>query len=271
MTDVVVGWGSSSMAGIGPALESALRDRGVGFMNQGQGGETSHHTCARIGSIPLRVTVEGGRLPAAGTIRLSPSPLDMVPGFLKTFAGTVSGMSGTVHGEEVGVWFTRRSPGAPLEVDGEPFIPLTGTALRSNDALLWIGKNDLNRGAAASAVVERTRRTVAWLSEAGARVAVIGHFTNNHDEPEVSRRVHAVNGELADILGARFIDVQDFLTGDGIWDAAGMSPTSIDRTDLAAGCKPSSMSTDPGHLNQVGYHAVADHVVGNLERMGWFE
>ena len=69
----LVGWGSSSMAGIGPAMETALHGTGTLFLNEGGGGETSHHTAARIGSIPVPVRVAGGHLPAAGTVTLEPT------------------------------------------------------------------------------------------------------------------------------------------------------------------------------------------------------
>src|SRR5690625_6259012 len=63
MSRRIVGWGSSSMALIGPAMDSVLAADGVPFVNEGRGGETSHHTAARIGSLPLPVRVAGGTLP----------------------------------------------------------------------------------------------------------------------------------------------------------------------------------------------------------------
>ena len=100
MRPALVGWGSSSMALIGPALEAALAPSGTGFLNEGRGGETSHHTAARIGSIPLPIAVAGGLLPAAGTVKLLPTELDLVSHALKPYAGHVAGIPAVVHGTE---------------------------------------------------------------------------------------------------------------------------------------------------------------------------
>src|SRR5699024_12233766 len=76
LSAALVGWGSSSIALLAPALEAVLAPCGVTYHDQGRGGETSHHTAARLGAIPLEVSVDGGRLPAAGTVRLRPTALD---------------------------------------------------------------------------------------------------------------------------------------------------------------------------------------------------
>src|SRR5690625_1107467 len=113
MSRRIVGWGSSSMALIGPAMDSVLAADGVPFVNEGRGGETSHHTAARIGSLPLPVRVAGGTLPGAGTIRLEPTGLDLVATALKPFAGHVGGLEAVAHGDEEGCCSPAPSPGLP--------------------------------------------------------------------------------------------------------------------------------------------------------------
>src|SRR5690625_7513033 len=70
MSRRIVGGGSAAMAVIGPAMDSVLAADGVPFVSEGRGGETSHHTAARIDSLPLPVRVACGTLPGAGTVRL---------------------------------------------------------------------------------------------------------------------------------------------------------------------------------------------------------
>ena len=267
----IVGWGSSSMALIGPAMDAVLADHGVFFVNQGCGGETSHHTAARIGSLPLPVRVDGGLLPGAGTVRLRPTGLDLVAGSLGPFAGKVAGITAVVHGCEEGVYFTRAAPGDPVAVDGDPFIPHLGAASSGEDSLLWMGKNDLNRGASAADVIHRVDATADWLRAAGARVIVIGQFLNNAADPETREKILAVNDAHAARYDDHYLDVQDFLTGPALEETTGVAPTDEDLAERCKGHKPPSLSTDPGHLTAAGSLAVAQHLRARLCRLGWLQ
>src|SRR5699024_9502328 len=151
------------------------------------------------------------------------------------------------------------------------FVPVTGTALRGQDALLWMGKNDLNRGASAADVTARIIATADWLRAAGARVAVVGQFTNNGATPAEQAAVLEVNAACADHLGAAHIDVQDFLTSRDLPDHVGMPATAEDRAQRTAGAKPPSLSNDPGHLDQLGNQVVAARIVRALAALGWLE
>lgn len=267
----IIGWGSSSMALIGPAMEVALAPWGVGFLNEGRGGETSHHTAARLGSIPLPVSIEGGRLPAAGTVRLLPTALDLVPHALKPFAGHVAGIAAVVHGTTEGIFLTRLRPGEPVAVDGDPFVPVTPAALHGRDALLWMGKNDLNRGQDAAGVIDRIVTSARFLAAAGARVAVVGQFTNNGADPAMREKVLEVNRSCAEHFGPAHLDVQDFLTSPALPAATGIDPTAEDLAERAAGAKPPSVSTDPGHFDQLGNAAVARHLLRGLQQLDGFD
>ena len=269
MSRRIVGWGSSSMALIGPAMDSVLAADGVPFVNEGRGGETSHHTAARIGSLPLPVRVAGGTLPGAGTIRLEPTGLDLVATALKPFAGHVGGLEAVAHGDEEGMLLTRAEPGAPLPVDGDPFIPHLGTRWRGEDCLLWMGKNDLNRGASAAEVIERIDATADWLAAAGARVLVIGQFTNNGCEPGMREKITAVNAAGAARYGDHYVDVQRFLLSPKLTAVTGRPPTADDLAERRAGNKPPSLSTDPGHLTTAGSLAIAHHLRAHLHQVGW--
>lgn len=212
--------------------------------------------------------MDGGRLPAAGTVRLLPTELDLVPHFLKPFAGHVAGIPAVVHGTEEGVFLTRLHPGDPIAVDGDPFLPLTGASLRGHDAVLWMGKNDLNRGQDAAGVLERIAVSARYLEQAGARVAVVGQFVNNAAEPAMRAQVLAVNSGGAERFGPAYLEVQDFLTSHALPEATGIGASTEDLAERRAGAKPPSISTDPGHFDQLGNVAVAGHLLAGLGRLG---
>lgn len=257
------------MALIGPAMDAVLAADDISFVNEGRGGETSHHTAARIGSLPISIRVEGGVLPAAGTERLLPTGLDPAAEALKPFAGRVAGVEAVVHGTDEGVFLTRVAPGEPVAPGGEPFIPHLGTTLHSEDSLLWMGKNDLNRGAGAAEVIDRIDATANWLREAGARVVVIGQFINNGADPRMRESVLAVNAANSERYGDHYVDVQDFLTSPELTAVTGLEPTPEDLVERRAGAKPASLSTDPGHLTAAGSLAVARRLRAALLRLGW--
>jgi len=271
LTSALVGWGSSSMMLIAPALEAVLAPCGVTYHDQGRGGETSHHTAARLGALPLPVSVPGGRLPGAGTVRLDPTALDLASQFLRPFAGHVAGIPAVVHGTELGVFLTRLRPGGPVAVDGDPFVPLIGSALRGSDALLWMGKNDLLRGQDAAGVIERIVASAGHLEEAGARVAVIGQFVNNGAEPAMREQVLAVNAACRDFFGPAHLDIQDFLTSAALAEATGVPHSRADLAARAEGMKPPSISIDPGHFDQLGNVAIAGLLRTRLQSLGLLE
>ena len=268
LTPALAGWGSSSMALLAPALEAVLTPCGVTYLDQGRGGETSHHTAARLGAIPLEVSVEGGRLPSAGTVRLQPTPLDLVAHFLRPFAGQVAGVPAVVHGTEEGVFLTRLRPGDPVAVSGDPFIPTIGSALSGTDALLWMGKNDLHRGQEAAGVIEQILASARHLEQAGARVAVVGQFVNNDAEPALRQKVHEVNAACQAHFGPAHLEVQDFLISPALPESTGLPPTREDLAARANGEKPPSLSTDPGHFNQLGNVTIAARLRTGLQDLG---
>lgn len=269
MTRLLVGWGSSSVYGIGPALDSVLADTPVRFVNEGRGGETSHHSAARLGSLPVAVSVAGGALPSAGTVRLRETPLVQNAPALKAFAGEAASVPGVVHGDEERLFFTRQSPGDAVAVDASPFLPRVGHRLRGEDTLLWMGKNDLVRGASAEEVIARTDGSAEWVRRGGGRAVVIGHFVNTASDPETREKVLAVNAAHAGRYGDRFVDVQGFVTSEEVWSVTGLTPTAEDRAEQHLGHKPPSLSSDPGHFDMAGYLAVARLLRRRLDVLGW--
>lgn len=268
---MIVGWGSSSMEGIGPALEVALDGTGRELRNLGKGGETSHHTAARLGALPPLLTLPDGVLPAAGSVPAR-SVLDLQAVSLRAVAGTVAGVRGVLGPSAEQVVFTRETPGPPVAVPGPvPFHSLLGPQLAAYDTLLWIGKNDLHHGDSAEDVVGRTRATAGWLTARGTRVLVLGHFVNTGSPAELQRRVEATNAALQAEYGDHFLDVNGPLTAPHVWERTGLTATAEDRAEQAAGRKPPSLSADHNHLDMVGYHLVARLVRDRLRVLRWLE
>lgn len=266
----LVGWGSSSMDGIGPALDAALDGTGTRFVNQGSGGETSHHIAARVGAIPAALAFPGATIPAAGGIPVEASALTHRGSSLKPFAGVVAGVSGLLTWQDERLVFTRGEVGPAVRVGGEARLrPSLTDDFAGQDSLLWMGKNDLADGAGATGVIERTDRTATWLTDCGARVLVIGHFVNTRSTREAAQRVLDTNAAYAATYGDHFLDCQELLVDRGLWRRIGLAPTDDDLAEQVAGHKPPSVSTNDGHLNAVGYLVMAYAIVARLRKFGW--
>ena len=111
-----------------------------------------------------------------------------------------------------------------------------------------------------------------WLAATGARVLVWGHFANTATgrSSPVRERILEVNGELRERYGSRYLDLYGLVTGDDVWELAGVRPTAQDRREQKAGNKPPSLSKDPAHLNGPGRRAVRLVVERRLAELGWF-
>ena len=266
---MIVGWGSSSMERIGPAMDCVLNGSGRWFHNLGRGGESSHHTAARIGALPPRLSFPENAVPAAGSVPVE-SVLTHRGVALKPFAVAVAGVQGVLSHEDGVILFTREAPGAAVPLDGPvPARSLRGPELASFDSLLWIGKNDLSDGADAAGVIERTDATADWLTSHGARVLVLGHFVNTDAPAGQQHQVEIVNRAHDSRYGSHFLDINTPLRSADIWSAIGLEATEPDRREQTAGRKPISISADAAHLDMVGYSFVASLVRDRLADLGW--
>ncbi|WP_347784097.1 SGNH/GDSL hydrolase family protein [Pseudomonas kurunegalensis] len=268
-------WGSSSAEGIGPQLAAVFRgyDRNAEFYNGGKGGETSSQTAARLGSIPLLAEVDGGVIPETGSVNLV--SLNVKPsGSWKKYEATIHGVVGEVSATMAGAQFTRKLPGEKVVVPGaNEVVPVEVLGHRSNDVILWMGKNDISFGYEASDIADRISVTCDWISSAGKRCLVIGNF--NDSDAEVGgvkqRKLNELNSILSSKYGDRFVDVQALMVSDRVWEMANVSPSQDDLESQSRGQKPRSLSKDNGHMNRAGYRAVSSLIQSRLDSLGWYK
>lgn len=267
-----VGFGSSSMEGLGSSMTSALAALGVQFQGEGKRGEVSQQTTARLGSAPALLTFPGNSIPASGSVTVTAN----IPGYqLKTYAGTVAGVRGELSYASPAFTFTRTTAGAAVPVPaGTPFIPEVGPKYRDAVALLWVGKNDagdVDDGREVG-IIARTDQAFDWLAPQTKRALVLGHFmdTGTPANSIERKQLMAVNAAHKARYGSLFVDVHELLTSDAIWATTGITPTAQDRTEQALGNKPPSLSADAGHLNAAGYAAVLNLTIARMLALGWY-
>lgn len=270
-------WGSSSAESIAPYLASVLDDLGVTVYNGGDAGAQSFHVFAALGSLPAKLTFPSDEIPASGSVTVT-ADADFTVGVsnLKAFTGSIAGVPGTLSYTGGALTFARTSAGSAVAVaPGSPFIPTNGTARRADVTLLWAGKNDLSSGIGIrplEGIIQRTDRAFDWLAPLYKRALVLGHFADSDaSSTMVNDRIGVVNAAHAARYGPAFLDVQAYLMSSAVWDDTGITPTSGDLAQQAAGQKPASLSSDAAHLNAAGLAAVAALIRARLITLGWYE
>ncbi|GAA3700408.1 hypothetical protein GCM10023081_41410 [Arthrobacter ginkgonis] len=274
----MAGWGSSTMAGMAAELESLAADHGWAYVDGGAGGQTAEQILARLGSRPARMA--SGQVPARGPVVLSTGTMSSRSPAAFDAWGTLAGIPGHLTkdgGSHLGYTFLRTLPGDAREIpDGTLFIPATERPVRTGINHLNIGKNNLSgrHGGSKdpSRIVAWTGEAHDWLAESGARVLVWGHFPNTGTprSSPVRKRILRVNAELRERYGHRYLDLHGLVTGDEVWELAGVRPTAEDRREQKLGNKPPGLSKDRAHLSAAGRRAVRLVVERRLADLGWF-
>jgi len=215
-----------------------------------------------MNAIPITVTLAGNAIPASGSVAVTQKSINVLTSsglFSGTQRGFLAGVPGVMSTDASGNWsFTRSVAGAAVAVPaGSRFFCAWGKSLRSLSAWLWLGRNGAQSGftvlgdiAAAVGSLSHRRYLVGAIPPSAADSA--GGIAN----------LSALNGQLAGLYGARFVDLVAALKG-----KANGSPE--DTSDVAAGYIPRSLRSDHLHLNDAGYAAVAQAFHAAHVRMGW--
>jgi hypothetical protein len=272
ISDFVIASGDSMTGGVsGTAYPTALSTvTGWTVVNLGAGGEHSTTIAGRLGGRPMLVAVDSDTIPASGgvvvTLASDDGEADSTP-LLQQDAGTnpviIAGVTGTlsvVEGPPHVYTFTRAEAGDAVPVPFPvPLITLAMRTYRSGIHVMWWGTND--NPSNADRIIARQRALIEHITDLKPRYLVIGLLT-------ATNRL-AINAQLLQAYGRRFVDLLAYLSTYAALDAAGITPTSDDDTAIAAGDVPPSLQADATHLNDAGNALAAQQVAARIDEMGW--
>ncbi|UPK64674.1 hypothetical protein MYP14_04740 [Rhodococcus pyridinivorans] len=270
--------GSSTTAGLAPHLTSLLSERGVSHLvSYARGSWQLSHQAAVTGTRPIAVAAL--TIPAAGSVDVqlinmpesNNATIYMhLPGTLAGIPGALSSLAGSP------TWtFTRSTPGAAVNVpEGTEFTPTPLQERRRDVIFLNPGKNTITQNLADWGVERQiilAEKMADDLGIAEGRVLFIGHFVNTATSADHATRtkINKFNDHFAAKYGERYFDLNGYLTSTQVWTDTGVTPTQADLDEQALGNKPPSLSSDNGHLNTVGYTAVAARLVDRAASLGW--
>ena len=294
----IVCWGDSMTSGAGvthlkytyPAVLQTLMQNAnstATVRNSGCGGETSFTIAARQGGNPMRLYAENGVIPAAAAavkmVMLDNNgkpirPLVQksgIPGYQNDlwFDGTIAGVHGRLtlvrpNGLSP-VWdsanyytFTRTQSGTDVTLNRPaPFYLDFSEARREDIQIFWTGQNNETPS---EYIIADTKAMINHLKPASKRYLVL-----SRPKPYLDLAAQQSDEEKLYLeYGSRFINVRKYLIDYGLADA-GITPTSQDEVDIAAGVVPTSLRVDSTHFNDAGYAVVANIVFKRLQQLGW--
>jgi len=247
--------------------------------NLGVSGNTSTEVAIRQGGVRPLLTVTGDQIPATGSVAVTTvDPGSSFRGAGTTsgafsWPGTLAGVPGTfIHHSELSPVtreFVRDTAGTAVACPpGTPFYGTDGDAHRDEIQVIWVGRNNILNPAD---VIRDVAAMVAHLTPYVKRYIVMG-VTNGTNEPFGSANYNAViaiNQQLADIYGERFLDIRRYLIDQAQADL-GQTPTPEDLTAISEDRIPPQLHIDSIHFTTAGYTAVGNRTVTKLTGLGWY-
>ncbi|MFM8099996.1 hypothetical protein PU694_02780 [Klebsiella pneumoniae] len=253
----IVGLGSSSTNRSNSTYTAMAGDFGAAYVSMGTEGAIIAQNAAHIGAVPALITVSGGSIPASGGVAVTASNIPS-NGINMAMGGTLAGVAGSIAWSNGNTGtFTRSASGTAVTVpDGTPFIP-NSSRYRPNEIILESGKNDINQNRDAAYILTMTETIVDWLAPFLSTAVVMGHFNNHAYTTAQKTTLAAVNAGIVSTYGNRAIDQQAWLVSSTIWTqlaAEGVTPTTQDLADQAAGLPPTQLMTAAkDHLTPAAY------------------
>lgn len=264
--ETIVGLGSSTLNMMRRALTAEAEELDFKYFNEAVSGGLSPHVLTRIGALPIRL--EAGRLPARKAAAIF-SP-DLKPHrLIANFPAEIAGVKGEVSSSTLALTFQRENAGDVVEyAEGTLVVPRRPVDFSTAPLIVNIGKNDINRGATATDVIQNYEALIAMRGSL-ERMLVLGLFvdTNISADDRRSVEVAATNAALASVFGSAFIDLDQYLLSEQIWADTGISPGDTDLAAQAAGKKAPALSRyldgypDPQHLSGAVSRVVVDRLI----------
>lgn len=275
----LVAIGDSHAANWTPYISALGTALGRSASTDGIGGQQSVDISARQGGVPALVTVSGGYIPASGAVAVT------ILGGIRPLRGSgsisrpasIAGIAGTLSTTDGGVTytFTRSTTGyaVPVPSSGVPLV--MGSQHRDRLSILLAPRNDVGKNEAAGiwrapleTILERYRRMTEWGAPDGKFLLLSILPWADEDAAGTAARIEA-NEALRDQHPQQWIDWAAWLRTDAAFAAAGVTKTSQDEADIAAGVTPATFRADEGHLNAAGYAAANALISLVITNQGW--
>lgn len=261
-------WGSSTPNLLIPAVTSAVSDLPVTVNDMAQGGERAEHTAARLGAVPA--LIDPVTIPTTGAVDVT-SPNFPISSAVWGIRGFLGGVYGILNSTASSVYFTRLNEGEVVQIDEQTeFIPELGPGMRDHVSLVGAGKNNVI-SSTVEEVCKLNDQIFEYLTPLYPRVLWLGM---HHNTGEVNTRnrdfVDGCNAYFEKRFGPMYFDIKAVITSSDIWDRVGLTPTSEDLAEQAAGNLAPSLAMDGAHLSESTNAVVAGDIRTRMINFGWY-
>lgn len=243
--------------------------------NPSRGGEASGDIAIRSGARTPELTLTGNEIPAATTpvvvTTIAPNTGHRnVTGntSIGVFDGVLAGIPGTLKNDN-GTWtFTRTTSGATAV----PVPPATkfysqgGRDFRRALHIFWPGRN--NPGA--TQILADIANMLTLVATDPKKYLVLSLLNNSAETSGTTGydNIIAINAALSSAHGSNYVDLRTYLVNNGL-AAAGITPTTQDTADIAAGVVPTSLRHDEQHPNHAGRIVIANYLKQVITDKKW--
>lgn len=243
---------------------------GKNHYNGGWYGQTAVEIAARQGGLPAVVTLPSDMIPASGAVTVTEirnSPVE-VHASLGVY-GTLAGVHGFMQEPTTDVTtFTRTTPGDPTPCPpGSRFIADKSVEMQGRTVTIWVARNDVY-WTDPQMIVATVKSMIDYLSPRVKR-ALVMEVVPSETSTATHAKLLAINEALKSAFPAEWFPIATWLRTEEAATAAGITFTTDDQTDIAAGITPRSFRMDGVHLNAAGCNAVAYGVRQEAQKRGW--
>jgi hypothetical protein len=239
------------------------------ILNRGFPGETSVAVAAKAGAVPA-VWLSGGTIPASGPVTMILKDHLQIMRWWSPLPCTIAGVHGTLtrHPDTTGTvtldqpaTFTRDVPGDPVTVPpNSPFLS-DWAGERGNMTIIMSGRNNTTDP---ERVIADTRAHVEFLTGLDGKYLVLSQINGTGRD-----QINAANRAA---YGSRYVDVLSYLASTKALADAGLTPTTQDLADIAAGRVPTAFYVGNGdltHLNGLGLNTMGAYLAQIVIGKGW--
>lgn len=256
-------------------LAAKLNDYAV--VNAGSGGDSSKEVASRQGGIGLYAkpfTIPAAATAVEITLMCMPETDKFYPGRQNiaqlnqveiagvkgkiTYSGSASSQTGEHH-----YYFTRSAAGEAVEVTRPTLIKTSGYDRRHNTQIIWAGTND-------KPTLETLKsKTIPTIDSMIRFLHTDNYLIVGLTSKSYMSEIAEVNDYMQQYYGNKYVNVRDYILNYGLGDA-GITPTTQDTADIAAGEIPTSLRNDAVHFNAKGYEIVANLVYEHGKVLGYW-
>ncbi|MFJ4026405.1 hypothetical protein ACIPWF_04180 [Paenarthrobacter sp. NPDC089989] len=250
---------------------SALTGRN--HFNGGWYQQTAAQISARQGGQPAIVTVSGNVTASSGnTVVTSIINKPVLASGTRTVPGTLAGVPGVIRELTTGnVTFTPDIAGVYPIPAKSVFTPTNGKNYRDRTATIWSGRNDVTWSTPITSVLASIRSSIDYLSPNVKRIIVMEVVPTAGESADRKAYLADLNAAIKGAFPEFWLDIATYLRTQAAADAAGITFTTQDNTDIANGYTPTSfrLPSDSTHINAAGCTAVAARVYQEAQNRGW--